>query len=105
MFFFFSLLASQSLSGGSVVKNPLAMQERQVPSLGWEDPLEKEMATHSSVIHAFSYCSWGSQGKDTEVVCHSLLQYFGHLLQKADLLEKTLVLGKFEGRKRRENRG
>ena len=23
---------------------------------------------------AFSYCSWGSQGKDTEVVCHSLLQ-------------------------------
>ena len=24
---------------------------------------------------AFSYCSWGSQGKDTEVVCHSLLQW------------------------------
>ena len=24
---------------------------------------------------AFSYCSWGSQGKNTEVVCHSLLQW------------------------------
>ena len=29
------------------------------------------------------------------------LQYFGHLLQKADSLEKTLVLGKIEGRRRR----
>ena len=29
------------------------------------------------------------------------LQYFGHLLQKASLLEKTLMLGKIEGRKRR----
>ena len=26
------------------------MQETQVRSLGWEDPLEKEMATHSSVL-------------------------------------------------------
>ena len=29
------------------------------------------------------------------------LQYFGHLMQKADLLEKTLMLGKIEGRRRR----
>ena len=29
------------------------------------------------------------------------LQYFSHLLQKADSLEKTLVLGKIEGRRRR----
>ena len=28
----------------------LPMQEMQVPSLGWEDPLEKEMATHSSIL-------------------------------------------------------
>ena len=28
-------------------------------------------------------------------------QYFGHLTQRADLLEKTLILGKIEGRKRR----
>ena len=29
------------------------------------------------------------------------LQYFGHLMQRTELLEKTLMLGKFEGRKRR----
>ena len=32
-----------------VVKNPPLMQETQVWSLGQEDPLEKEMATHSSI--------------------------------------------------------
>ena len=30
------------------------------------------------------------------------LQYFGHLMQRADSFEKTLILGKIEGRKRRE---
>ena len=29
------------------------------------------------------------------------LQYFGHLMQTADLLEKTLILGKTEGKRRR----
>ena len=29
------------------------------------------------------------------------LQYFGHLIQKADSLEKTLILGEIEGRRRR----
>ena len=29
------------------------------------------------------------------------LQYFGHLISRADLLEKTLILGKIEGRRRR----
>ena len=32
------------------VKNLPAMQETQVQSLGWEDPLEKEMSTHSSIL-------------------------------------------------------
>ena len=36
--------------GGSVVKNMPAAQETQVQSLGWEDPLEKEMETHSSIL-------------------------------------------------------
>ena len=38
---------------GSVVKNPPAMQELQetwVQSLGWKDPLEEGMATHSSLL-------------------------------------------------------
>ena len=33
-----------------LVKNLPAMQETWVPSLGWEDPLEKGMATHSSIL-------------------------------------------------------
>ena len=33
-----------------MVKNPPAMQEMQVRSLDQEDPLEKEMATHSSLL-------------------------------------------------------
>ena len=36
--------------GGSVVKNPPEMQEMQVRSLVQEDRLEKEIATHSSVL-------------------------------------------------------
>ena len=32
------------------VKNPPAMQETWVLSLGWDDPLEEEMATHSSIL-------------------------------------------------------
>ena len=32
------------------VKNPPAMQETQIQFLGWEDPLKKEMAIHSSIL-------------------------------------------------------
>ena len=41
-----------------MVKNPPAMQETQVPSLGQEDALEKEMATHSSIL------AWGISWKE-----------------------------------------
>ena len=33
-----------------MLKNLSSMQEAWVQSLGWEDPLEKEMATHSSIL-------------------------------------------------------
>ena len=33
------------------------------------------------------------------------LQYFGHLMRRADSLEKTLKLGEIEGRRRRDDRG
>ena len=33
-----------------LVKNPPAMQETWTQSLGWEDPLEKGKATHSSIL-------------------------------------------------------
>ena len=39
-----------SFSDGLVVKNLTAMQEMQAQFLGWGDLLEKEMATHSSIL-------------------------------------------------------
>ena len=36
--------------GGSVVKNPAAKQETQVQSVGWENPLEKEMVIYPSIL-------------------------------------------------------
>ena len=53
MTLWYHLAASKAVlgfPGGSVVKEPPAMQEMQVPSLGQEDPLEKEVATHSSIF-------------------------------------------------------
>ena len=47
------------------VKNLPAIQETWVQSLGWEDPLEKEMATHSSILaweiswSLVGYTPWG----------------------------------------------
>ena len=38
------------LRKSSVAKNLIARQETQVQSLGWEDPLEKEIATHSNIL-------------------------------------------------------
>ena len=40
------------------VKNLLPMQETQVPSLGWEDPLKKEMATHSYLGNPMDTGTW-----------------------------------------------
>ena len=40
----------QPFPGGSVVKNLPAKQETWIQSLGWEDLLEEEMATHSSIL-------------------------------------------------------
>ena len=39
-----------SFPGGSVVKNPPAMQDTQVRSLGQEDPLEEEWGNHTSIL-------------------------------------------------------
>ena len=48
---------------GSVVKNPPAMQEKQVQSLGKEYPLEEEMATHSSIL------AWRMHGQRSLAGC------------------------------------
>ena len=45
------LLSSNGASlVAQMIKNLPAMQETQVHSLGWEDSLEKKMATHSSIL-------------------------------------------------------
>ena len=44
------MLYEMGFPSGSVVENPPAMQETQGQSLGWEDPLEEGMATHSSIL-------------------------------------------------------
>ena len=63
-----------------LVKNPPAMRETWVPSLGWEDPLEKGMATHSHILTwripldrgACGYTPWGHRESDTtEMTKHS----------------------------------
>ena len=57
-----------------MVKRLSTMQETWVQSLGWEDSLEKEMATHSSTLAqkipwmeepGAGYCPWGRKELDT----------------------------------------
>ena len=43
-------LGFHGFPGGTVVKNPPAIQKTRVRSLGQEDPLEKGRATHSSIL-------------------------------------------------------
>ena len=40
----------QAFLVAQTVKNPSAIQNTEIPSLGWEDPLEKGMATSSSIL-------------------------------------------------------
>ena len=46
----YKLYSELGFPGGSALKNPLANAGDLVQSLCWEDPLEKEMATHSSIL-------------------------------------------------------
>ena len=64
-----------------MVKNLPAMQQTWVRSLGWEDPLEKGMATHSSILvwripwtkDLVGYSPWGHKESDlTEKLALSL---------------------------------
>ena len=46
----YTLQSSWASLVGQMVKNPPAMKETWVQSLAWEDPLEKGMATHPSIL-------------------------------------------------------
>ena len=96
-------------------------QETRVQSLGWEGLLEKEMATHSGIDAFELWCwrrllqvPWNARRSSQSILKeispeYSLdglmlklkLQYLGHLMQTTDSLEKTLMLGMIEGRRRR----
>ena len=54
-----------------MVKNPTAMLEIKVQSLGWEDPLEEGMGTHSSQRIPLTEESGGLQSMGSERVGHN----------------------------------
>ena len=62
------------------------MQETQVPSLGWEDPLEKEMATHSSTLawkiheerNLADYTPWGRKRVRCNLATKQQQQHIHH---------------------------
>ena len=73
-----------------LVKNPPAMGETWIRSLGWEDPLEKGKVTHSSILawHGL-YHPWGLKESDTTEQLSLHFQYSTHI---SFLLSSTLVL-------------
>ena len=97
------------------VKNPPAMWETWVWSLGREDPLEKGMATHSSIlawriphrgawqalVHGVAK-SWTQLSNfHFHLMLKLMLQYLGHLMWRADSLEKTPTLGTIDSKRKK----
>ena len=67
-----SMLHHEASLMAQMGKNLPAMQEIQIQSLGWEDPLKEEMATHSSILPGefhgqrslAGYSPWGHKQSD-----------------------------------------
>ena len=96
--FCFLCCAGASL-GAQLVKNQPAMQETLVWFLGWEDRLPipvAERRANQSILKEIR-----PEYSLEELMLKLKLWYFGHLMQRTDSLEKTLMLGKIEGRRRR----
>ena len=82
--YLFALITKDQLISASLVaqmvKRVPAMQETRVWPLGWEDPLEKEMATQSSILawkipwteELIDYSPWGHKESDTTERLHFL---------------------------------
>ena len=78
----YTVINNQASLVAQMVKNLPAMLETLVRSLGWEDPLEKEMATHSCILAWKSprteghgcYSPWGRKESDmTELLTRTLI--------------------------------
>ena len=84
------------IPGGSVVKNLPAMQEMPVYTLNREDPLEKEMATHSSILawkipwpqEPGEIQSMGLQESDTAEHAHT---YHHHYVKRYFYIRETIL--------------
>ena len=79
--------------GGSDSKDPPAMRETWVQSLGWDDPLEKGVATHSSILawripssEEPGYSPWGSKESDMIEMHRTSLSKAWQWLLKLELL-------------------
>ena len=72
----------------SVVKNLPAVQEPRVRFLGWEDPLVKEMATHSSIL------AWGRTPMDRETwwaTVHGVTKSRTRLIDSRATLQSVMI--------------
>ena len=85
-----------------VVKNLPAMQETQARSLGWEDPLGKRMAIHSSILtwripwteDLVAYCPWGCKESGmTEKQTLSLSTECPYATQVSVMIDKKVIVG------------
>ena len=86
------------------VKNPPAIQETWVQSLGWEDPLEEGMATHSSILawripgqrSLVGYSPWGHKESDMtkQLSTYSILQLVSHPISVTQKPLKTKLIHK-----------
>ena len=77
-----------------MVKDRPAMQQKQVQSLGQEDPLEKGMATHSSIlawkIPWMGYSQWGH--KELDMTKHARrASLIAQLVKNPPAIQETLV--------------
>ena len=83
--------------GGSVIRNLHAMQETQVRSLGWEDPLAKGMATHTSILDwriPWTEEPGGLQSMGSQKVRHDWVINTFTSLSKVKMPEKSQVCNK-----------
>ena len=75
-----------------LIKDPLAMQKTWVRSLGWEDPLEKGKATHSTIL-AWRI-PWNVKSTGLQIVGHELSDLYFHffILHKGPSFLQELLL-------------
>ena len=103
----YSLQYSWSPPVAQKVKNPPAMWETWFQSLGWEDPLEKGMAIHSSILAWripmdrgawWAYSPWGCKELDTtEQLSTQSMQFEAWLSERRHISEGLRIIREFQG--------